>query len=70
MRILDEISYQWWRLRINLRELRLRLGGVDRKFYCQAEIESNSKCKVQCKHCRCYYKPLEEQYKEANEQNK
>ena len=29
------------------------------KFYCQREIENESKCDEQCEHCREYYKPLE-----------
>lgn len=30
------------------------------KFYCQREIEQETKCDVQCDHCKEYYKPLEE----------
>ena len=29
-------------------------------FYCQREIESQSKCTNQCDHCKEYYKPLEQ----------
>ena len=28
-------------------------------FYCQRDIEGNSICKIQCDHCKAYYKPLE-----------
>lgn len=28
--------------------------------YCQSEIEDGSKCKIQCEHCKLYYKPLEQ----------
>jgi len=27
--------------------------------YCQSEIEGGKKCKVQCDHCKTYFKPLE-----------
>jgi len=29
------------------------------EFYCQRDIEGNSICKIQCDHCKAYYKPLE-----------
>lgn len=32
-----------------------------RTFYCQREIEGESKCAEQCDHCKEYYKPLERQ---------
>ena len=28
-------------------------------FYCQRDIEGESKCKEQCDHCKEYYAPLE-----------
>lgn len=28
-------------------------------MYCQSNIELKDKCKVQCEHCKEYYKPLE-----------
>ena len=28
--------------------------------YCQREIEEETRCKIQCEHCKSYYKPLEE----------
>ena len=28
--------------------------------YCQSQIEGSNKCKIQCDHCKEYYKPLEE----------
>jgi hypothetical protein len=40
----------------------LRLFGVNRDFYCQREIERESKCTYQCEHCKEYYKPLEKKY--------
>jgi hypothetical protein len=42
----------------------LFLHGVvktKRTFYCQREIEFESKCKEQCDHCKEYYAPLERQ---------
>lgn len=27
--------------------------------YCQSEIEDKGKCKIQCNHCKEYYKSLE-----------
>jgi len=41
-----------------LREQKLRLLGIERMFYCQSEIEGDSKCIHQCDHCKEYYKPL------------
>lgn len=37
-------------------EKKLTLSGL---FYCQSEIEMETKCKDQCKHCEDYYKPIE-----------
>ena len=28
-------------------------------FYCQRDIEGDSKCEEQCEHCKEYYAPLE-----------
>jgi len=36
--------------------------------YCQSHIEGNKKCKIQCDHCREYYKPLEEEQRKQIEQ--
>lgn len=66
-KLFHEIAYYWWLFKLNFREWRLRLLGIDRKFYCQNQIEDSKKCKIQCEHCKCYYKPLEEQYKEYND---
>lgn len=44
---------RWWR------EQMFRLKNIDRMFYCQRDIEGNSKCKKQCEHCKEYYKPVE-----------
>lgn len=33
----------------------------NRSYYCQSDIEGNRKCENQCKHCKEYYKPLEDQ---------
>ena len=27
--------------------------------YCQREIEEETRCKIQCDHCKSYYAPLE-----------
>lgn len=29
--------------------------------YCQNQIEGQRMCKIQCDHCKEYYKPLEEE---------
>ena len=31
-------------------------------FYCQRDIEGESKCKEQCDHCKEYYAPLENEH--------
>jgi hypothetical protein len=61
-----EIEYQLITFIRWLREQRLRLMGVNRKFYCQREEEWESKCINQCEHCGEYYKPLEEYHKKIN----
>jgi hypothetical protein len=38
----------------------LRLHNVGKRFYCQRDIEMESKCDEQCDHCKEYYKPLEQ----------
>ncbi len=38
----------------------LRLHGVGSAFYCQADIEGQRICDIQCDHCQEYYKPLEQ----------
>jgi len=38
-------------------EVKKQLGSP---FYCQRDIEGESICDKQCKHCKKYYKPLEE----------
>ncbi len=59
----DELNYYYDLLFKRLRELKLRLSGVNRAFYCQCEIEGDYKCKHQCDHCREYFKPLEDNLK-------
>lgn len=56
---MNELQYQLMMLKRNLREFRLRLFGVNRMFYCQREIEGESKCINQCSHCKEYYKELD-----------
>jgi hypothetical protein len=58
--IVEEVKYQYELFCRWLREQRLRLLRVDRKFYCQADIEGMRKCEKECKHCKEYYKPLNE----------
>jgi hypothetical protein len=58
--LIEEIQYQYEMLCRWMREQKLRLFGVSRSFYCQSEIEGNRKCTNQCKHCKEYYKPLEQ----------
>jgi hypothetical protein len=48
-----ELFYRW------LRENFLSLTGNYRGFYCRNEIEGKRKCRIQCEHCKEYYKPLE-----------
>lgn len=33
-------------------------------YYCQLQIEQDKWCKIQCKHCKEYYRPLEEEMKD------
>lgn len=56
---MSEIKYQIEMFRRYLRELRFKLSGINRSFYCQRDCEMESKCKEQCEHCKEYYKPLE-----------
>ena len=42
-------------------KLVLNLGVVSKSFYCQREIEDETKCEEQCDHCKEYYKPIERQ---------
>ena len=57
---MSEILYQFEMVSRWGREQKLRLLGIDRSFYCQREIEGESKCVKQCDHCKIYYKPLED----------
>lgn len=59
-KIIEEIQYQIEMLNRWMREKKLRLFGFTRAFYCQREIEGESKCKYQCEHCKEYYQPLEQ----------
>ena len=36
-------------------------------YYCQLQIEQDKWCKVQCDHCKKYYKPLEQERKKEKE---
>jgi len=58
--LIEEIQYQSMMLIRWIREQKLYLFGVSRAFYCQREIEGQSKCTHQCDHCKEYYKPLEQ----------
>ena len=55
----EEIGYRYEMFCRWLRELKFKLLGIDRGFYCQSHIEGNEQCKYECKHCAEYYKPLE-----------
>jgi hypothetical protein len=35
-------------------------------YYCQLQIERGKWCKVQCDHCKEYYKPLEYERKKES----
>lgn len=51
-----------WKLKaskINFDEIGKILNSFFDFKYCQSEIEDNGKCKIQCEHCKEYYKPLE-----------
>lgn len=51
-----------WKLKaskINIDEIAEILNKLFDFKYCQSEIEDNGKCNIQCKHCKEYYKPLE-----------
>ena len=52
------MMYQLELLKRFLREVWLKLNGYNRSFYCQSDIEGNKKCKIQCDHCKEYYKPV------------
>ncbi len=54
-----ELQYQYFLLKLKLRELKFKMFGVNRNFYCQSDIEGQRQCKFQCEHCKKYYKPLE-----------
>jgi len=58
--ILSEIKFQMETLTRYLRELKLKLLGINRSFNCQSDIEFERKCKNQCEHCKEYYKFLED----------
>ncbi len=45
--------------KINFEEIGKMLHKLISFKYCQSEIEDNGKCKIQCEHCKEYYKPLE-----------
>ena len=69
MEILQEIQYQLMMLSRWVRELKFKIMGVNRSFYCQAEIEGRPQCKHQCNHCRKYYQPLEDNWKPINKKH-
>lgn len=35
----------------------------NRFYYCKSDIELGAVCYTQCKHCKKYYKSLEDEYK-------
>lgn len=45
--------------KIKFDEISVILNKLFSFKYCQSEIEDNEKCKLQCEHCKEYYKPLE-----------
>jgi hypothetical protein len=55
-----EIDYRFEMFKRRFIEFKLKSLGFKRNFYCQSEIEGNRKCKIQCYHCKIYYKPLED----------
>lgn len=54
----EEIQYQFEMFYRWIREKKFKLLGYSRNFYCQLQIEEKRKCKIQCEHCKEYYKPL------------
>lgn len=63
--LIKEIQYQFMMFTRWVREQKLNLLGVNRKFYCQREFEEESKCTIQCDHCKEYYKPLDKNLKQS-----
>lgn len=59
--IKEELEYKFEIFSNKLRELKFRILGISRLFYCQRECEYKSKCKYQCDHCEIYYRPLEKE---------
>ncbi len=59
--VLEEISYRYFLIKNNLQEFKFCILGINRKFYCQCDIEGQSKCKIQCDHCKEYYALLEKE---------
>jgi len=45
--------------KLKIDELQIILNNLFFFKYCQSQIEDNGKCVKQCKHCKEYYKPLE-----------
>jgi hypothetical protein len=56
--MIAEIRYQFETLLRWIREKKLILLGIKRKFDCQSQIEGNRKCKYECEHCKSYYSQL------------
>lgn len=36
---------------------------MEKFYYCQRDVEGQSKCKQACDHCKIYYYPLEQERK-------
>jgi hypothetical protein len=45
--------------KMNFEEIGKILNELFAFKYCQSQIEDNGKCKIQCEHCKKYYKLLE-----------
>ena len=54
-------SKEWRRksLQFHFDDVSKILNNIFSFKYCQSEIEDNGKCRIQCNHCKEYYKPLE-----------
>ena len=63
--LIKEIQYQFMTFARWVREQKLNLLGVNRKFYCQREFEEEIKCTIQCDHCKEYYKSLDNNLKQS-----
>lgn len=51
------VWWKWW-VKVYISFHVFERNEVKKHFYCQREIEFESKCNTQCDHCKEYYKPI------------